>query len=157
MVGRDVTDEYMLHGHNVGHISLYWLCWPYHNHTIISSATFLRCQKNWTRGYKHPTPMIALFVNPSSPLRAPFLPCLLGVKSVPFINQYSLSTREEKTSHLKCCVGLPMLEYFVLSLWQSSYSGPLTFIVSSPPYPPIPEYTYRSIQLLMSYKIFLGL
>lgn len=45
---------------------------------------------------KCPTPMAALFVNPLSLLKVlPFLPCLLGVTSVPFISQYSPSTRGE--------------------------------------------------------------
>lgn len=92
----------------IGHTSLYWLPLvlpqsSYHPSHLSSNLTRLFGQEVCIG--KCPTPMTALFVNPSSLLRVPFLPCLLGVTSVP----YSPSTRGEDNP-LNHCVVFPTLE-----------------------------------------------
>lgn len=108
MVGGDAADGYMPCGH--GHrphkpllapLGLTQSC--YHPPHLSSNLTSLFGQEVCIG--KYPTPMTALFVNPSSLLRVPFLPCLLGVASVPFISEYSPSTRgEDNPPKPLCCI-----------------------------------------------------
>lgn len=174
VVGGDAADGYMPcgHGHRP-HTSLHWLpmalpqsCY----HPLHLSSNLIRLFGQKVCISKCPTPMAALFVNPLSLLKVlPFLPCLLGVTSVPFISQYLQP--EEKIILLSrlCCIpyardasfSLLTILPFNLTKFYCLATISKSFLNHSPLYQAAfhihLEYTPRRIQLVLSHKNFPGL
>lgn len=74
------------------HMGLHWLppALSQSCHHLRQLLALNLTKSFWTGAFtgKCPTPVTALFVNTSSLLKVPFLPCLLGVTSVSFINTH---------------------------------------------------------------------